>query len=488
VYRKIDAGSDVSRLLHEVESLIESLPSEGRPTPSGTHDESEIPAFHEIEILETGMDVVANFYPPVGGGAPLRIEAVYESLSEAGVVHGVLHSSIQSAVLELNTERHVQEGLIIARGTSPIDPVPEHWELISSLLERQSQLDAEALSLDPKDHSPFVMVKKGDLLAVQISALSGAGGRDVFGHEIPFKNARSSLYRPGQNVLVDGASCRAVCDGCFRCQNSVFQVDNVLVVRGVDYRTGHIDFDGDVVIQGEIARGFRIQARGSIFSSQVIDASEVVSGADVVTTRGIIGQDGAVVRAEGRVRAKFLENIVLRAVGSIEVRASCLNSVLQTLDKVVMGEKSLLMGGRVLAQNGIEAFQIGTERGAFAELCCGMNYQALEKVVEARDQVMALIKKLKEIDRQKRLHPSMRTILDQAYAKVRDEVTRLNTVSKQWVGQIDRREEAEIVIRGTIFPGNSVEICHQSTVVSRPLSKVRFYLDKKRGVIAWKPL
>lgn len=480
--------SEVARLLQEVETLIGAIPVQEAASSSEGGDGPQIPAFHEIEILDTRMDVIANFYPPVGGGAPLRVEAVYESLSEAGVVHGILHPRIQSAVFELNAERRVQEGLIIARGTAPVDSIPEHWELNAKLLENQTRLDAEALTIDPKDRSPFVMVKKGDLLAIKISALAGAGGRDVFGQALPFKNAHEGLANPGQNAIVEGAACTAACDGCFRWQDPVFQVDNVLVVHGVDYGTGHIEFAGDIIIQGAIAPGFRIQAKGSIFSSQVIDATEVISGGDVVTTRGIIGREGAVVRAQGRVRARFLENITLRSVGSIEVRASSMNSVLQTLDKLVAGDKSLLMGGKVLAQNGVDVFQVGSERGAFTEISCGMNYEALEKVIEARDQVIALIAKLKEIERQKRLHPSMRKVLDLAYAKVRDEVTKLNGVSKQWVSQIDRREEAEVIVRGTIFPGNSVEICHQSTVVAKPLRKVRFFLDKKRGIVTWEQL
>ncbi len=366
--------------------------------------------------------------------------------------------------------------------------MPQQWAPLPELLERRARLDQDALSLDPKENSPFVMVKRGDLLAVEVSAQAGSSGRNVFGEELRMRNAHPQVPRPGANVEISATVCVAACDGCFRWSDPVFKVDKVLVVDGVDYGTGHIDFSGDVIIQGKIARGFRIHAEGSVFSSQIIEASDVVAGGDVVATRGIIGQAGSAVHSEGKIRAKFLENITLRALGLIEVRSSSLNSVLQTLDKVEMGPKSLLMGGKVLAQNGIDVYQVGTERGAYAELCCGMDYQALEKVVDARDQVIALIKKLKDIDRMRQLHPSKKALLDQAHTKVRDEVLRLNNLAKQWVGQIDRREEAQVVVRGTIFPGNTVEICHFTTVVSKPMSRLRFFLDKKRGVIATESL
>lgn len=486
--RRPDDTIDVERLLDEVGKLMSALPESSGAEFSEVSQEPSIPAFHEIEIDDRNMEVRANLYPPVGGGDPLKIEAIYESLSKAGVVYGVLHPQIRSSVLDLNTERRAREGVVLARGSPPIDVVPEHWELLPELLHRRTRLDEQALSLDPKSLSPFVMVTQGEVLAVRIGAVAGSSGRDVFGKELPFRISSRGFPTPGARVVEDGAACKAATDGCFRWDDHVFKVDDVLVVDGVDYGTGHIDFSGDVVIQGEIARGFRIKAGGSVFSSQVIDAFEVVAGGDVVSTKGIIGREGSTVQAEGRVRAKFLENVSIRAVGSIEVKASTLNSVLRTLDKVVMGEKSLLMGGRVVAQNGIEAFQIGTERGAFAELCCGMDYVALEKVVGARDQSIELVKKLKEIERQKRLHPSMKGVLDKAYDQVREEVTRLSNFSRHWVGQIDRREEARVEVRGTIYPGNSVEICHVSMVVSKPMSRVRFFLDKTRGTIAWEPL
>ena len=486
--KRADDTKDVERLLGEVTKLVHQLPPSGGAVPAEVPEEPNIPAFHEIEIDSLNMEVTAALYPAVGGGEPLSIEAVYESLSQAGVVHGILHPRIRSSILELNTERHVQDRVVIARGTPSIDFVPEHWELVPALLEHRTELDEQALSLDPKSRSPFVMVKEGDVLAVRVGAVSGSSGRDVLGAELPYRTSANRFPQPGARVVENGTTCNAGSDGCFRWDEPVFKVDDVLIIDGVDYGTGHIDFSGDVVIQGEVARGFRIKAEGSVFSSQVIDASEVVAGGDVVSTKGIIGRDGSTVHAEGRVRAKFLENVVIRAVGSIEARASSLNCVLKTLDKIIMGEKSLLMGGRVLAQNGIEAFQIGTERGSSAELCCGMDYVALEKVIEARDQSIALIGKLKEIERQKRLHPSMTAVLDKAYAQVRDEVARLSNLSKQWVGQIDRREEARVEVRGTIYPGNSIEICHVTMVVSKPLSRVRFFLDKTRGVIAWEPL
>jgi hypothetical protein len=53
---------------------------------------------------------------------------------------------------------------------------------------------------------------------------------------------------------------------------------------------------------------------------------------------------------------------------------------------------------------------------------------------------------------------------------------------------MDRNDEASIVVRGTIYAGTYIEICHVSHIVARSLSKVRYSLDKKHGTVQAEPL
>jgi len=344
-------------------------------------------------------------------------------------------------------------------------------------------------SVDLRQVSPFVLVKKGDSLAARIPEQVGSAGWDVFGKPIEFSTLSPQTLQPGKNVEARTEAFHAALDGCFKTDEDSFWVDEVLVLdSGVGYATGNIDFAGVVHITGDIAAGFRIHAQGGLHSSRVIDASEIVSGGDVTTPLGIIGRDGAVVKADGKVQAKFLENVFVLATGPLEIQSSALNCVLQTLDKLVMGEKGAIVGGKVIALNGIDCFQVGTERGAKAELICGMDFTILDKIAWARDQSLSLVKQLKTLEAYKLKHPEQAPAILQACEKIRKQVISLGELARGLVGRIDKNDEVAVLIRGPVYQGTYIEICHVSHVVPRTIRAVRYVLDKRLGTVRGIPL
>ena len=304
------------------------------------------------------------------------------------------------------------------------------------------------------------------------------------GNVLDFAKIPAPVLTAGENVTETPEGYLAACDGSFRYQELRFWVDKVLVLdAGVDYATGNIDFAGDVNITGEIAPGFHIHAGGSLASTRVIDATEVVCGGDITTPMGIIGRQGSVVKAEGRVRVKFLENCYVLARGAVEIQTSTLNCWIQTMDKVVMGEKGLIVGGKIQSLHGIDAYQVGTERSGKAELICGMDVSVVEKVEWAKTQSMELIGKLKLLESSKKAHPTRISAITEACVVLRAQILKMNELALSLVSRIDRDDDASVTVRGTVHEGTYIEICHISYVVSRPLQHVQFVLDKYRGVV-----
>jgi len=220
----------------------------------------------------------------------------------------------------------------------------------------------------------------------------------------------------------------------------------------------------------------------------VIDATEILSGGDVVTSLGIIGRGNAVVKVDGNVKAKFLENVTVVSRGALEIRSSVLNCLVQTLDRLVMGNKGLVLGGKVQAQNGIDVFQIGSDRGIKAEITCGMDFSVLNKVVWARDQSLSLVKQMKVLENYRGTHSAQTETIEKALLKMRTQVRKLSELARELVGKIDQNEEAEVVVRGAVYPGTYIEICHVTHVVGRLASRVKFLLDKRRGLIQMVPI
>ena len=167
-----------------------------------------------------------------------------------------------------------------------------------------------------------------------------------------------------------------------------------------------------MVIRGEIRDGFTVKAGKSILCTGCIGAARVECGSDLVTQQGIVGKEKAVIRVGGAVEAKFLEGCALDADGPVKIRTSILNATIHTKDRVEMGgERGMIIGGIVKAQNGVSAVQIGTERGPRTEIHCGIDFKVEQKLVWIRDRNIALALKLREIESKMKSNTKARDVL-----------------------------------------------------------------------------
>lgn len=473
-----DSSTAIKRYLKEVDLLVSSIDadstillSEVATSPGGLSRDGGC----HLELAENKMTATAEFFPAMGRGRPLTRDEVLQQIRERGIVHGVVVPAGHPPT---------SGKLVVAIGTPPVNSVAETLEVLADLMTSRLALDDKALSFDFKTQSPFVQVHRGDLLTRRIPSQRGVDGLDLEGNAVPFCEIPTVSLKPGKNVAADASGYAADCDGNFRCALGSFWVDKVLILDfGVGYDTGHIVFDGDVRLRGEIAAGFTIRTQGALHSTRIIDVTEIVSGGEVVTPEGIIGRPGATLETGGPIRAKFMETTKVRTEALVEIQSSVLNCQIQTLDRLVMGSKGVLLGGRVEAQNGVDVFQIGNPQGIKSEVVCGTDYTVVDKREWARVQSLSLVRQLRTLETHRQTHQAQDVALTRACGKVRDQVLKLNELSRRLVSMIDRNEAAEVKVRGTVHGGTIIEICRAVFRVVRPLTSVRFFLDKTQGVI-----
>jgi uncharacterized protein (DUF342 family) len=339
--------------------------------------------------------------------------------------------------------------------------------------------------VDFKAISPFRMVRKGDILARISPRVEGVAGIDVMGAVVPHGKSPGSSPKPGKNTLVSGDTVVAGADGRFVSGEDSFWVSEVLEILGdVDYSTGHIDFPGDVIVQGQIKQGFKVKAGGSLTCARLIDASEIQCGGDLETGQGILGRMQGTVKVGGRVRTKFIENCYVEAGGDVLVSTGCLSSVINTLGSVTTGPRGVIIGGKLSAQKGVSAFQIGSSAGVRTEIHCGVDYRVQQKLTWIRDRNIELALKLKEVEgslaAKGQRNPRLADLRDKLKAAIR----RMNDSAKALIGSLTKDEGATVVARGDLHHGVYVEICHVPLVVSSSTSRVRLVLDKTFGVVS----
>jgi uncharacterized protein (DUF342 family) len=500
------AGSDrsVENLIQGSERLIQELIDTGIPEADAASLAADIEANirkgemaaldaletapsdarAEVSASEDGMIANATFFPPTGDRPPLDLDDVRAALDAAKVRAGIDWDAIKDAVLRCNAERVQVRDVVAARGIAPTSAMPSFLVISRELRERRQKADSPSGRIDFRELSPFTLVKKGDVLATWSPQRDGKMGSTVHGTAIAYSKVAPPALTPGQNTVTSEGAVLAACDGRFQATANAFWVDEVLSVSSdVDYHTGNIDFPGDVIISGDIKDGFTVSAGKSIFCMKSIDASRIDCKGDLVTNQGIIGRKQAVIKVGGILRARFVEGCYIDAGGSIHVQTSVMNSSIHTLDRVDMGERGIIVGGLLYAQNGVSAAQIGTERSPRTEIHCGVDFTVEQKLVWIRDKTVALAVKLKEIETRMKASPESAGRLAELREKIAKAIHQMNAAARGLVQKLDKNERAGVSVRETVFPGTYIEICHVSHIVAKPLRSVTFRLDKTSGKI-----
>jgi hypothetical protein len=256
------------KLIRESERILRDMVAPGgeeaQTAPDATHARQELASLRtaeaesadgyvDVSISEDRMMALASFYPPVGAGKPIEFIEVQELLTAKGVRFGIDWERVKSSILSCNTSRRTLSGVEVARGRRPSDEIPSRLEIEPSLLKKEAVETSAAQTVDFKSISPFRFVKKGDILARSSPRIEGLSGVDVTGAVVAYGKSVAQSLKSGKNTLLEGGAVVAQCDGKFMASESSFWVSEVLEIKGdVDYSTGHIDFAGDVIIQGQI--------------------------------------------------------------------------------------------------------------------------------------------------------------------------------------------------------------------------------------------
>lgn len=443
--------------------------------------------YAELTVFPDNSAVVANFYPPSPGGAFLTYELFALRLEDYGITTGVLTDTIQESIFKTNSSHAPVNNIIIARGKPSVTEIPEHFIIRRDLLERKPEIDPQAARIDWHSISAFSIVKKKDPIARRILKIEGQAGTDVYGSETHFSVEEKKVFLAGENVIDHPSGLFAGKDGRLSIDASGrISIEEVLVLKkGVDFSTGNITFPGDVILQGKIADGFKIYAGGSIVSADVVDATEIVCKKDMVVQGGIEGRGKGAVRVGGNLTAKYIQNCRVAVRGDILISGSIVQSRVYTMGEIKMGDTGKLIGCECIVIGGIQALDIGNPRGSRTYLRCGTDFtiqQELDIANALMKDISLKLEKAEDLFKEEPLE-NIKNYIDDLKGK-KLELT--NKISG-FLPRIDKNDAAFVEVRGSVYPGTEIEICHVSYSVQKVQKQVVFRLDKAKGAVIAEP-
>jgi hypothetical protein len=438
--------------------------------------------FIELETTEDEMKVYGDFHPAIGKGSPLTPDHAEKLLAAEGITFGIDLDRIKETIFTCNIERKKVSGVLIARGKRPVNEVPGHYEVPPRLTAPRGMPDEEGARVNHRAVHPFVLVRKDEPLGRWVEPTEGEEGMSVTGAPRPPEKSSVPSYEPGENTYLDEGTVRAEKPGLFSIENGRLTVKEVLEIRGnVDYHTGHIIFPGDVLVSGEIREGFKVFAGGSVYCNDTVEATEIAANRDFIVKTGIIGRGPGKIRVGGEVQAKFLENCDIKNRGRLTVQDSMVNSTVKCMDRIVLGDHGKIVGGEVSAVHGISASDIGNRAFIHTYVQCGVDFESQKELDKTKRKHLSLYLKLQKIDEMYQSNPTGE--LDHLRDRMREVMAGLVDKMNELLDRINKDEEAVIEVRGSVYPGTTVDICHTDYFVQETMSHIKFRLDKNAGLI-----
>ncbi|MFA5903741.1 MAG: FapA family protein [Desulfobacula sp.] len=252
-------------------------------------------------------------------------------------------------------------------------------------------------SIDFKERGETPYVESSKLLAEKTPSVRGSAGMDVHGNPIPVEEPVDLSFSPGPGAYIseDGLKIYAETSG----RPQLDALGNVSVcheykVKGdIGFETGNVSFDGNVIVDGAVKRGFKVKC-ASLTAKEIQGAELDISG-DLNVSYGIENTD--LVNVKGTIQAKFIHSSNINAFGDLIVQKEIMDSTIY-LSGACTNEHGMISNSRISAKMGISAGTIGNPMSTPSKLTVGVDENINLMVAGLNSTLEANIKSIQELE------------------------------------------------------------------------------------------
>lgn len=471
-----------------------------------------VDSFLEVHLSPNQMLAGVVLHPPKGKGKYLTRAEIYEQLRSAQVVEGLVdealneltHPETQAAMKENGQPRC----MLVAFG-DPHKDGDDAWleSLLDTIADRRPQKDALG-NIDFLELGDFPHVNADELLVRRHPPTKGKDGWTVTGKSLKGKDGKDLSLRAtdpsvkladsDQNVLLSTVAGMPVID------EKGAHVEKVLRLDEIGLKTGHIRFDGSLLVKGNINSGMKVEVTGDVKVGGLVEAAWVTAGGSIEISGGVIGRnnkdkpgeadtkpleeeakvDNAYIKAGTLVKARFIQEAKVVAGEEIVVGRQALHSNLTAGIKIHLPGRAAVVGGVAKAKQLIDVGVSGAPANIATKLIVGdsSKYRArlaqvnqiLKQIEKQKSQLQELISKIKQqrkpiTEEKKQQILQARKLLAQKEEKAYQQLEEIDQ-------QIKDLQTARVQVRTTCFPGSIICIDDDELAPRNDLGKVTFYM------------
>lgn len=455
-----------------------------------------------VTVSEDELQAYMTVSTP-GKGTNYTKEQLMQALAVNKVVFGIQEDKIE---LLLGGE-HYDEELCVAQGVAPVDGQDGYYEFFFETKKKSGPRILKDGSVDYSVYGDLQMVKEGDKLAYYHPAVSGQDGTSVLGICKLAKHGKELAKLKGRNFVCqeDGLTYIAEKDGIPSYDESAgrISIEEVMLVEGdVCINTGNIEFVGDIHVRGNVVSGMTIKSlKGGIIVDGFVEGAVLIAPKDIVLQNGMQGNGRGKIICQGSVSGKFFEQTVIEAKGYVNANSILNCEVKCGEDVIVSGRLGVIVGGRVNAMRQIQATMIGNLAEAGTNITCGvvgdlfsMLGQAEKQMNEIEEGIAKLSHlgdKIKEMLETEKDETKIKLLREKAMEITRAKVERNARITElikkkdELLSQMEKANNARVIIQKSVYPGTVISINGVSTAVKEIYTHVE-YMRRGAGITVGK--
>ncbi|WP_066507381.1 DUF342 domain-containing protein [Abyssisolibacter fermentans] len=471
--------------LERIKKIVKRKDTELMPI-APYQNENLIDSKLNIYITNDIMEAYATLLPAYGG-RKLTLEGALNQIREKKISYGILENVVKNII----EQEKYDIKTLIAKGMKPVNAKKGY---LTNYFEQKKDLSPELLedgTVDYRNLHIVQNVKEGQLLCELTEPILGEDGINVLGAKVAHKPAKEVYIKHGKNVALSDDAKKLYADknGQIKIIDGKINVLDIYEVDGnVDNKTGNIEFNGSVLIKGNVKSGFEINAYGDIIVEGVVEGARINSQSNITLKRGIQGGKKAYLTANGDIASKYIESCKIFCKGNVVAHAIMHSEIACEGNIYVNQNKGLIVGGYVKAKQEIHAKTIGSEMETRTLIEVGVDPKVKERYNDVITQLNTMRKNIEKLDKNinllNRLLKAGRMDSNKKELLIRSLKTRkalsveygkLNIEKDSLVSQMSELSKGAVFVNRVMHPGVKITIGNDVMFVKQEYARCKIY-------------
>lgn len=397
------------------------------------------------------------------------VDEILTFLKENEIVYGIDMAMIQS----IADGQCYYEDTVIAHGTPAVHGTNGYFEYTFNTKPETKPIILEDGSVDYNTLGKFELVYKDQLLATYHPLVIGKDGKNIFGEvlkaDVPVDLPPLKLNNTDYDA--NNLEYYSLIEGKVTLEENTLKVTPVFTVEGnLEAATGDLNFHGDVLIKGNVFSNVTIKTTGNITINGHVEIATLIAGKDIILKNGMQGSGIGQIKCGGNLMAKFLEQTIVSAGGSVNTNAILNCEITSGKSITVSGTRGVILGGKVCAVESVNAYTLGNRIGVTTRVVVGLETDFKTAMSDIDNQIEEYKAKLSDATRQlEKTLSQMKTSKNPSLAKdkmtyMREKIlcqSNLNDLMNRKNSLTDIRQrsiEGKVVINGPVNAGSVITI------------------------------